>query len=235
MHVFFTSSFHGGILELDAEESRHCVKVLRMREGHSVRITDGRGRAWPAVLVQADPRGCMLEVSGEAYSLDQRPVFLHLAVAPTKNIDRFEWLLEKATECGIDRITPLICENSEREVVKTERLKKIIISAMKQSQRYWLPMLDEAVNFHDFINAPAQGVKLIAHCAGGEKKRLNDCYSKNQDAVILIGPEGDFSPGEVNQALGKGFSAITLGDHRLRTETAALALCIQVNTFNDLL
>lgn len=235
MHVFFRPGIQDDMVMLDPEESHHCVKVLRMRPGQEVQLTDGEGRAWQAVLAEASSRGCLLQITGEPQLSPARPFELHLAVAPTKNIDRFEWLLEKATECGVDQITPVICENSERTVIKPERLHKILVSAMKQSQRNWLPRLNQAARLESMLKQPLRGRKLIAHCAQGEKKTLRDCYTRGESVLVLIGPEGDFSTQEVKAALQGGFEAITLGNHRLRTETAALALCIQLNTMNDLL
>ncbi len=235
MHVFYKPDIREGLLELDPEESRHCVKVLRMGPGDEVMITNGAGMSFRAVLAEAHPKACLVEVPAEGIASPGRPFSLHLAVAPTKNIDRFEWLLEKATECGVDQITPILCDNSERTVVKPERLEKILVAAMKQSQRSWLPILNPAQSLKSFLSIPFAGKKVVAHCAPGKKKRLEDCYAKGEDVLMLIGPEGDFSPEEIEYTMNKGFHAITIGDYRLRTETAALTLCIQANTLNGLL
>ncbi len=168
-------------------------------------------------------------------NIGKRPFRLHMALAPTKNIDRFEWFLEKATECGIDEITPVICEKSERRVIKPQRLEKILVAAMKQSLRAFLPRLNAATPLETFLRQPLANSRFIAHCAEGSRKHLRDVYMPGSDALFLVGPEGDFSDREIETAIEQGFTAISMGKHRLRTETAALALCVQANTMNALL
>jgi 16S rRNA (uracil1498-N3)-methyltransferase len=235
MHVFFQPHISDDMVWLDSEESRHCVRVLRMRTGQEVLISDGAGHGYPAILAEANPKTCVLKITGHPLHEPARSPRLHMAVAPTKNIDRFEWFLEKATECGVDEITPVICENSERTTIKPERLEKILVAAMKQSQRLWLPVLNPAIPLKQWFQKPLPGKRMIAHCAPGEKNTLQSCLSPAEDALLLVGPEGDFSPDEIHAAMDHGFQAITLGRHRLRTETAAIALCIQVNTLNGFL
>ncbi len=222
------------MLILSQEESHHAVKVLRLRPGQQIAITNGHGKWFEGELTEANARACVVNIIRREEQ-PPRPFRLHMAVAPTKNIDRFEWFLEKATECGIDEITPIFCENSERHVVKPERLEKVLVAAMKQSLRAYLPVLNPPEKLHDFLKKEAQGTKLIAHCGQGERNTIISTYISGQDAWILIGPEGDFSKVEVKAALEAGYAPITLGQHRLRTETAALALCINLNFVNGLL
>lgn len=222
------------MLILSQEESYHAVKVLRLRPGQQVVVTDGQGKWFEGELTEANARACVVNITRREEQLS-RPFRLHMAVAPTKNIDRFEWFLEKATECGIDEITPVFCENSERHVIKPGRLEKLLVAAMKQSLRAYLPVLNPPVKLQDFLKKDAQGTKLIAHCGSGTRNNLQIVYAQGQDAVVLIGPEGDFSETEVKIALEAGYKPITLGDYRLRTETAAVTLCINLNFVNGLL
>lgn len=222
------------MLILSQEESHHAVKVLRLRPGQQVVVTNGQGKWFEGELAEANARACVVNITRREEQ-PPRPFHLHIAIAPTKSIDRFEWFLEKATECGIDEITPVFCENSERHVIKPERLEKVLVAAMKQSLRAYLPVLNPPVKFHDFLKKEAQGTKLIAHCGNGARNSLQNVYEPQQGAVVLIGPEGDFSETEVKAALQEGYAPITLGQHRLRTETAALALCINLNFVNGLL
>lgn len=216
---------------LNAEESRHLIKVLRYRAGQALLLTDGRGSWFDAVLEDPDPRSCGLKVLGWRQAAP-RAFRLHLAVAPTKNIDRFEWFLEKATELGVEDITPIICENAERTSIKEDRLGKILISAMKQSLRAWLPVLHPAVSFGSFIHNRSNARHLIAHCHGSERLDLNACVEPGCDVTIMIGPEGDFSQKEVQLSLEAGCIPLQLGHYRLRTETAALAACMGINLIN---
>ncbi len=235
MHVFYIPEIKDDLLTLNPEESRHCTKVLRLQEGDEVILTDGKGVWHKAALSEPHPKACVVQITKRQEQQFRRPFHLHMAVAPTKNIARFEWFLEKATECGVDEITPVFCEHSERNVVKLPRLQKIMIAAMKQALRPWLPVLNPALKLNDFLEQNPEGKKFIAHCQEGDKKPFRELYVPGQDVLILIGPEGDFSPEEVNTAGGKGFEAITMGQHRLRTETAALALCIEANFLNNLI
>ena len=235
MHYFYCEHIDDGVVRLDAEESRHCARVLRLRAGHEIGVVDGKGTFARAGLLEVDARATLARVIEKKGEYGKRPFRLHLAVAPTKNIDRFEWLLEKATECGVDVITPVICEKSERRIIKPGRLEKIIVAAMKQSGRAYQPQLNPIIPFKDFIKQDVAGVALVAHCDEGEKAGIGDLYNPGIDVLILIGPEGDFTDREIASAIDKGFKAISLGMHRLRTETAALVACIQVNSINGLL
>lgn len=235
MQIFFSNNLNEELIRLDKEESRHCAKVLRMKTDQQIGVVDGNGTFCKAVLIDVHHENTLARVISREERFGKRPFRLHLAVAPTKNIDRFEWLLEKSTECGVDEITPIICEKSERRVIKPERLEKILLSAMKQSVRAYLPILNPAVKLRHFLSTPASATGLIAHCGHGERTNLHETYAPGHDLIVLIGPEGDFSDQELDMALGQGYQAISMGQHRLRTETAALTLCIQANTINGLL
>ena len=232
MNLFYAPDLTSGVYILNKGESRHCIKVLRLNTVDTLHITDGRGILVEARLIEPDPKKCIVEILNTQKEFEKSSYRIHLAVAPTKNINRFEWFLEKATEIGTDEITPLICEHSERKVVKTERLEKILIGAMKQSLKAYLPALNEAVKFSDFIRQPLNGQKFIASYAEGNSN-LKDIYQSGQDVLILIGPEGDFSPSETEQANNAGFSQINLGSSRLRTETAAVVACHTVSLGNQ--
>lgn len=232
MHIFHTAHSATDIIQLSPAESHHCARVLRLKPGQHIGFVDGRGGMGEAVLLEVSSRNTMASVI-EKRQQPARPFHLHIAIAPTKNIDRFEWFLEKATECGIEEITPVFCKNSERKVIKPDRLHKILVAAMKQSQRAWLPLLNEAVMFRDFVKIlDATTPGYIAHCATGQKTTLRDVYTPGSHALILIGPEGDFNAEEVQMAIDKGVQAISLGENRLRTETAALVACMGVNFLN---
>lgn len=232
MNLFYTPDISGEYYTLNAEESKHCVRVLRFSEGEPVALVDGRGNWYNGVIDRADAKGCGVKILEKKEGFGQRPFRLHLAVAPTKNIDRTEWMLEKCTEIGIDEITMLNTEHSERKVVKDERLEKVIIAAMKQSLKAFLPRLNPMTDFRTFVNARPEAQKFIAHCHDGEKKRLDELYIPGNDVVILIGPEGDFSQKEVALAANAGFLPITLGTSRLRTETAGIVACHSINFLN---
>lgn len=221
MHLFFTPDI-GQRLELPEEEAAHCTRVLRLKEGDTIELTDGKGSFFKAEITAATNKRCYVQLLEEQRQELPWQGHLHLAMAPTKNMDRIEWLAEKATEIGFDELTFLNCRYSERKIVKTERIEKILISAMKQSLKATLPRLNEMTDFQSFIRQPFSGQKFIAHCYPGEKALLKEVLSPDQDVLVLIGPEGDFSEEEVSQALGQGFQPISLGRSRLRTETAAL-------------
>ncbi len=235
MHIFYEQELQGDAITLSQEESRHCLRVLRMQTGQEAIIVDGKGTRCRAILQDTGSREAIFAVAAREHQVGKRPFHLHMAVAPTKNIDRFEWFLEKATECGVDEITPVICEKSERRVIKPQRLEKILIAAMKQSLRAFLPRLNAAIPLEEFILHPKISHRYIAHCAEGSKQHVANAYTPGSDALFLVGPEGDFSDGEIEATAAQGFTAISLGEHRLRTETAALALCVQANSINALL
>jgi 16S rRNA (uracil1498-N3)-methyltransferase len=206
----------------DKTESRHIVRVLRKKEGDTVFITNGIGQLFTCVLIIANDKNCLVEISHIENKSKCWNYYLHIAIAPTKLIDRFEWFLEKATEIGIDEITPIICENSERKVVKSARLKKIIQSAAKQSLNFHFPKLNEPVKFQQFLNYEFKGQLFIAHCEEANKKLLKSELKPIDKTTILIGPEGDFSSKEIQQSLEHKFIPVSLGESRLRTETAGI-------------
>ena len=235
MHVFFTPDTATELIQLSEEESRHCSRVLRLGVGHEVIVTDGQGSWIHAVIDVIDNHKVMLRTIRKEDFFGKRPFHLHMAVAPTKSMERFEWFLEKATECGIDEISPIICEKSERRIVKPGRMEKILVSAMKQSMRAYLPKLNQAVDLQTFLERPVQNNAYIAHCSMSGKTNLAKEYKAGSDILIMVGPEGDFTDVEIDAAISKGFHPISLGTERLRTETAAITLCIQANTMNGLL
>ncbi len=214
-------------------ESRHIVKVLRKKEGDKIHITNGKGTLFISQINIANDKKCLASIFNTDDKKKSRDYYLHIAIAPTKNNDRLEWFLEKATEIGIDEITPIICDNSERKVIKPERLKKIVVVAMKQSLQYHLPKINESISYAEFTSKKQESVKLIAHCEESEKQSLKDTLKPKQDVLILIGPEGDFSSKEIELAKQFGFTPITLGENRLRTETAALVATQNVAFLNQ--
>ena len=220
--------------QLPEAESQHCARVLRMKENDNLLITDGKGVFYRTVLLQANPKGCIVSIEEEMPQPKEWTFDLHIAFAPTKKLDRMEWFVEKATEIGIDTFSPLKCRYSERKNINATRLEKIIVSAMKQSQKCRLPQLDEMIKFKEFIKQPFAGQKFIAHCYDTIKTPLTQICKKNRNTLILIGPEGDFSEDEVTEAIEHGFTPISLGKSRLRTETASLVACHTVHVMNQL-
>lgn len=229
--IFFTPDILSNV-ELPAEEALHCIKVLRKKEGDEILLTDGKGFFYDAEIMQANPKHCIVNILKTIEQPKDWDFNLQIAFAPTKNIDRIEWFAEKATEIGIDRLSPILCQHSERKEIKAQRIEKILVSAMKQSQKALLPQLDDMQSFSKFIKQEFEGQKFIAHCYPQEKVLLKDIYKKSGNALILIGPEGDFSEEEVRMAIDNGFEPISLGESRLRTETAALVACHTLHVLN---
>ena len=231
MQLFYSSDIAPNDVEFvfNKEESRHMVRVLRKVEGDILHITNGRGYLFEVEILVASNNKCVVKVI-QVQQKSPSSYHLHIAIAPTKLNDRFEWFLEKATEIGIQEISPIICDHSERKMLKEERLHKILQSAMKQSQQTYLPKLNALTTFSKFLsNYKDKSVsKYIAHCSTTEKVSLRDSISLHQPYLILIGPEGDFSENEINEALSTGFKPLTLGPTRLRTETAAIVSCQNV-------
>jgi len=217
----------------DKEESRHIIKVLRKKDSDILHVTNGLGLLFETEITLASDNKCIVEVLSIKKSPEPR-FRLHLAVAPTKMNDRFEWFLEKATEIGIQEITPVFCDRSERKVINKDRFEKIILSAMKQSNETFLPKLNEAISFKEFIKQKNEGLQLIAHCEETDKKSLKEVLKPNESVTLLIGPEGDFSEKEIALALENNFQPVTLGNTRLRTETAAVVACHSVVFFNEI-
>jgi len=226
MQIFYAPGITGNSHFLDEKESKHCTRVMRMARGTVVKLIDGKGNLFDGMITDPDPRRCKIEITSVRRDFETRPWYLHIAISPLKNPERFEWFVEKSVEIGIDEITPLICKNIEKLTIKTERINAIVISAMKQSLKAKLTIVNPVIPFKDFIEMDQRGKRLIAHCENGvDKKSLGKCLSKGDDAVILIGPEGDFSIEEIMKASAKGFENIHLGKSRLRTETAGIAAC----------
>ncbi len=234
MQLFYNPQLKTGntSFTFDKEESRHIVKVLRKKEGDTVNITNGEGILFTAEVTFANERKCEVKITKKDF-YKPMPYYLHLAVAPTKINDRYEWFLEKAAEIGIHEITPVICEHSERTTIKTERFEKILQSAMKQSVQFYMPKLNDAMSYTDFINSNNDGLLFIAHCEETDKKLLKNELKPKEKITILIGPEGDFSLKEIKAALSKGFVPISLGNTRLRTETAAVVAAYSVAFVNE--
>ncbi len=215
-------------------ESGHCVRVLRLKEGDAIEVVDGKGNCHECHITLAHHKRCAVEIDATHHSLPHWGSRIVVAIAPTKNLDRMEWMVEKCTEMGIDGIIPLRCRYSERKELKTERLEKILVSAMKQSLKSTLPRLDEMTPINEVIAAPFEGKKYIAYCDKSIPRReFAHEYCPDRDALIMIGPEGDFSPEEIEKALAAGFVPISLGDSRLRTETAAVMACAMCHTIKQ--
>lgn len=220
------------IFSFDKEESKHIIKVLRKKDTDILHVTNGLGYLFTTEITLASDSKCTVKI----ISFEKAPPSkfrLHLAVAPTKMNDRFEWFLEKATEIGIHEITPIICDHSERKVINIERFDKILLAAMKQSNEVYLPKLNNAVTFKEFINLKQEGLKMIAHCEETDKKSLKSVLKPNQELTVIIGPEGDFSEKEIALALTNDFIPVSLGNTRLRTETAAIVACHSVVFINE--
>lgn len=234
MNSFYISNITENYVQLTSEESKHCIKVLRLSKGDHVQLLNGKGSSFEAIIQTADQKACMLEILKEDKHPNYRSYHLTIAIAPTKNTDRFEWFTEKAAEIGIDKIVPIICKHSERKEIKNERLEKILISAMKQSEQKYLPELTRQQPFKELVMQSFNGDKLIAHCEPGNKKTLRNSITPGRNVLILIGPEGDFDPTEIKLALENGFIPVSLGDSRLRTETAGIVACHTAYLVNDI-
>jgi len=234
MNLFYTPDIEPSHPQyfLSEEESKHCVRVLRLVVGDKVQLIDGKGGLYIAEIKDAHPKRTILQVIDVQTGYNNRNHYLHIAIAPTKNIERLEWFLEKATEIGIDEISLIICQRSERKEAKVERLNKIITAAIKQSLKAYHPILNEPEPLSKLLLRKFDGQKFIAHCEDSDKISLKQDIIPKGKYLILIGPEGDFSPKEIDDALNNNFKAITLGESRLRTETAALEACFEANFLN---
>ena len=234
MQLFYNPNLDGSSkgFSLNAEESKHIVKVLRKKEGDQLHITNGKGTIFTVKLIAADSKKCKVEIVSSKKKHPKKH-WLHMAVAPTKMNDRYEWFLEKATEIGVNEITPIICSRSERKVIKAERMEKVIASAMKQSLRAYMPKLNEPISLEKFLAKENKGLLFIAHCEDEEKLELKRRVAPDKDLTILVGPEGDFSSKEIDMAYEKGYLPVSLGQNRLRTETAAIVACTVVNVINN--
>lgn len=234
MQLFFNSEIQPdtATFTFDKEESRHIVKVLRKKEGDTIHISNGNGHLFTSEVVFANEKKCEVKITGHQFH-EPMPYSLHLAVAPTKMNDRYEWFLEKATEIGIHEITPIICEHSERTNFKADRFEKIVQSAVKQSLQFYMPKLNEPVPFNTFVKQQHEGQLFIAHCEEIEKRLLKNAIEPKKQITILIGPEGDFSTKEINLALQQNYIPVSLGNTRLRTETAAVVAAHSVAFVNE--
>lgn len=231
--IFFTSNKIDDYFSLNEEESKHCIKVLRLKCGDEIVINDGKGAFYFTEIISDNAKKCTVQIKSKQEVEKTTSVNIHIAIAPTKNIDRFEWFLEKTTEIGIDEITPILCERSERKDIKIERVEKIVISAMKQSLKAHLPKLNSLTSFSTLVKTPFDGEKYIAHC-NNATENLVEIYKKGTNTLILIGPEGDFSEKEIKLAKENNFKEISLGKSRLRTETAGVVACDMINILNSL-
>ncbi len=227
--LFFTQKIENGFAVFEEEEGRHLLTVLRKKTGDLLQLTDGQGFIYEAELADAGKRQVLARIVSKTAVPLLRPARLHIGIAPTKQMERLEWFLEKATEIGVDEITPLLCQRSERDSIRLDRLEKILVSAMKQSLRAWLPKLNPPTRFQDFITKTGEAQKCLAWCSDESLPHLKIALVPDQNTVIAIGPEGDFSPEEIQIALANGFQGVSLGKARLRTETAGL---LAVGIFN---
>ena len=251
MELFYSADIDGELIRLDQEESAHCVRVLRHRAGDEVSVVDGRGNLYTCRLVDADPKAALARIEARESGFGAHPYHLTMAVCPTKNVDRFEWFAEKATETGVDVIAPVIGEHSERKMLKTDRVRRLVLSAAKQSLKGAIPEVSEPVSVKEFIESvPEDTLKIICYCFEGEERRVSimdvlaSCPALCSDKsgaeglvaepriAVLIGPEGDFSASEVSLALSRGWRPVHLGPSRLRTETAALTAVTAVYLHN---
>jgi 16S rRNA (uracil1498-N3)-methyltransferase len=221
--MFYSTDIANGFARFDEEESRHLMTVLRHKIGDRLRLTDGKGHFYDTELTELGKKQAVARILSTTEAPPERPARLHIAIAPTKQMERFEWFLEKAVELGVDTVTPLLCKRSERNTVRQDRLEKVVVSAMKQSLRAWLPQLNPLTPFQQLIPKAMEAQKRIAWCSDAPVPHLKSTLNTQLDVLILIGPEGDFSPEEVALALKHGFEAVSLGAARLRTETAGIA------------
>jgi 16S rRNA (uracil1498-N3)-methyltransferase len=234
MHIFYTPTIDSNEYVLDEEESKHCVRVLRLKEQDPVFLIDGHGGFYHARILDANPKHCKVFVYQKYTEFGRRNYRLSIAIAPTKNIERLEWFLEKSTEIGIDRIIPMVCQQSERKIIKPERLTKIIAEAIKQSKQAYMPVLDDLCSFNELVGQEFSGSKLIAYCDEDFRPNLKNVLLPGENVLILIGPEGDFSTDEIKTALGRGYKGVSLGNSRLRTETAGVVACHTVCLINQI-
>lgn len=234
MQIFYAPDINGNTYNLDEKESKHLIRVLRMGLGAEVSLIDGKGNLYKGVIADPDQNKCAIEIRETVIDFEKRNYRLHIAISPLKNPERFEWFIEKSVEIGIDEITPLICRNTEKPGIKTERINNLIISAMKQSLKATKTILNVPCNFKDFISMKSDAICMIAHCNDSlKKRRVSDVYTKSGNAIILIGPEGDFTKEEIDSAVNNGFISVHLGTSRLRTETAGIAVCHSIYFMNQ--
>lgn len=232
MHIFYTNQIEDGIATLSEEESIHCARVLRLNRGDRVNLIDGVGGFYLGEIVEAHPKRSTLAILETTTEYGKRPYSLHVAIAPTKNIDRFEWFLEKAVEIGVDEITPLLCDRSERKDVKLDRSMRVVLAASKQSMHAYMPKINSMTPFKQLVALEHDGSRAIAYCEGETRPLLHHWLSPKKSCIVLVGPEGDFSPAEVELAFSKNFTAVSLGNSRLRTETAGVMAAAALSLLN---
>jgi 16S rRNA (uracil1498-N3)-methyltransferase len=234
MQIFYAPDISGNMFTLNEVESKHIIRVLRMTKGSSVRLIDGKGNLYEGVIENPDQKGCLIRITSVTRNFEKRNYSLHIAISPLKNPERFEWFIEKSVEIGIDEITPLICRNTEKQGIKPERINNIIISAMKQSLKANITKLNTPCTFENFIKSHSTATGMIAHCNESFiRNKISDTYNKGENAIILIGPEGDFSEEEIKRASANGYRNVHLGTSRLRTETAGVAACHSIYFLNQ--
>jgi 16S rRNA (uracil1498-N3)-methyltransferase len=234
MQIFYAPDITGDTYDLDEKESKHCIRVLRMTKGTCVRLIDGKGDLYEGVISNPDSKKCTITITGIIKDFERRNYRLHIAISPLKNPERFEWFIEKSVEIGVDEITPLICRNTEKPGIKRDRVSNLITSAMKQSLKATKTVLNQTTLFKDFLESDLKGTRMIAHCNDSiERRSITEVYSINESALILIGPEGDFSEEEIKTSIGMGFRSVHLGKSRLRTETAGVAACHSIYFINQ--
>ena len=233
MQIFYSGNVSEGMALFSREETGHCLKVLRMRRGDTLVFTDGKGNLYEGVITSDNPSGMTASVTSVIIKAGKSDYRLHVAISPLKNDDRLEWFIEKAVETGIEEITPVLCQRTEKRRIRRERLEGIILSAMKQSLRCYLPTLNEPALFSEFVMENHSGRKLIASCDEDfERKSITSAFSRKEDVLVLIGPEGDFTSDETRLAIEHGFIPVHIGPGRLRTETAGIAACCSVYLAN---
>ena len=234
MHLFYTPDITPDFYILNEEESKHCTRVLRLQQGDTVYLVDGAGGLYTAIIQDANQKKCQLQIVDKQIEYGKLPYTSHIAVAPTKNMDRMEWFVEKAVEIGVSEITFLLCEHSERRQLRLDRLEKIAVSAMKQSQKGYLPLLHDLTPFTKFVQQSQTDRTFIAHLEEDATKSIKHYFSTGQPHCIMIGPEGDFSTDEIKAAYAAGIRPVTLGESRLRTETAALVACHTLQVLHEI-
>lgn len=234
MQIFYAPDITSNTYTLDENESKHIIRVLRMSKGNEVKLIDGKGNLYEGYICEPDSKKCTIEITRIIRNFEKCNYRLHIAISPLKNPERFEWFIEKSVEIGITEITPLICKNSEKKIIKTERVNNLIISAMKQSLKSVKPILNTSCLFHDFIKMNHNGDCMIAHCnTGFSRINISEVTARGNEALIMIGPEGDFSDEEIKAAISSGFKSVDLGQSRLRTETAGVAACHSIYFINQ--
>lgn len=224
MHIFYKPGLHEKVIILDPAESHHCVNVLRMQKNEEVAVINGQGILYSTRIGDANSKEVKLLIINKIENYGKRDYHLHIAIAPPKNIERFEWFLEKATEIGVDEISPVFCQHSNRMKLRPERLEKVLISAVKQSLKTWLPKLNQPMNFQEFIKQENNADRYIAYCSEDYIEHLLVARKNTHNIIVMVGPEGDFSPTEIAMAIESGFKPVSLGSSRLRTETAGIAV-----------